>query len=482
MKNGTYLSLIFLLLLTCYPAKAQQTTQSSLMRFLNNYALKHASIGICVKDISGKDILSHNAATSRTPASTLKLVTTASALEILGEDFVFKTEIFLDTINNRLIIRGGGDPTLGSEFNASGHEFLPIWVDNIKKYLNKPLSEIVIDDSCFGYESLSRKWIYEDIGNYYASGAYGISIFDNTYKLFFNTLVNNEKPVIVRTEPVIPAISFINLMTLNNTGRDNGFITGPPFSNQYILIGTIPSGRLSFNIKGAIPDPGLLLGQNLQTSLQKAGIEVLKVSTVRDTYINDGKLSVEYPKMKKIYTYRSPHLPDIIRVINERSNNHYSEHLIRKIGSENPARENRASPLYDGIDAVKAFWTNKGIGADALFMYDGCGLAPSDAVSPAMLCEMLIYMQTKSKNANIFLNSIPKAGQEGTVRNFMKNTGLKGTVYAKSGSIANVRCYAGYYIEGDKKYAFSVMVNNYNGSYTQVIRAIERLLSDIFKL
>lgn len=89
-------------------------------------------------------------------------------------------------------------------------------------------------------------------------------------------------------------------------------------------------------------------------------------------------------------------------------------------------------------------------------------------------------MQTKSRYRDAFFASLPKAGQEGTVRYVLKGTRLQGKVFVKSGSIANVQCFAGYYINGDKKYAFSIMVNNYNSPRKDVVRAIENLLLGVF--
>jgi D-alanyl-D-alanine carboxypeptidase/D-alanyl-D-alanine-endopeptidase (penicillin-binding protein 4) len=112
----------------------------------------------------------------------------------------------------------------------------------------------------------------------------------------------------------------------------------------------------------------------------------------------------------------------------------------------------------------------------SLQMHDGCGLAPQNAVSPQLLTDLLVYMHTRSNHAPLFFNSLPKAGQEGTLASFLKNTRLSGRIAAKSGSIGGVQCYAGYLIDGNKRYAFTVMVNKFNGTRPQVRSAIEHLL------
>lgn len=476
-------SFVFVLLLTVFcPLNAQPSKLNGLDDFVNNKALKHASVGVCIKDMDGKEILALNADKSLTPASTLKLVTTASALELLGADYVFKTTLAWDESGGKLIVSGSGDPTLGSEFMMNT-DFLPEWVKQICEKVKSSDFDIVVDDSFFGYEGLSPKWIREDIGNYFAPGCYGISVFDNSYRIYLDSRRSDSCPVILKTVPAMPDMNFLNCLGVNKSNRDNGYVLGEPFSNERRLSGDIPAGRKSFCIKGSIPDPGLFLGQSLLPPLVKAGFTVPSVYTTRN--IKD--VSKGFPDNFAVgvntafYTHKSPFLSDIIRVVNERSNNHYAEHIIRAIGRKSVADDIFSNPLADGIAAVDSLWKANGLDTDALFMFDGCGLAPSDAVSPEFMCDLLVFMRTKSRNRDVFLSSLPKAGSEGTVRNFMKECGLKGSVFVKSGSISNVKCYAGYYIGTDKKFAFSIMVNNYNGPSSVIVKAIERLLSANFR-
>jgi len=112
MKFKSFYLLLSFFLLTC--SLVAQTKQTAIQNFLNSQGLKHASIGICVKDLSGKQIASHNEDRSYTPASILKVVTTATALEILGPDYHYQTTLATDD-NHRLLIHGYGDPTLGTQ-------------------------------------------------------------------------------------------------------------------------------------------------------------------------------------------------------------------------------------------------------------------------------------------------------------------------------------------------------------------------------
>lgn len=456
--------------------------QTALQKFISHPALKHASVGVSVVNMTtGKPVAEHDAGKSLTPASVLKLITTATALETLGENYRYKTDIALDADDpSRILVFGSGDPTLASEaFHDKPNLFFTTTADALKKVLS-PYREytLYVVDNLFGYNGVSPEWTWIDMGNYYAAGAYGISVYDNSYRLFFNTTDRNSCPRILRTEPKIKGLTFQNELTLNNTGSDNGYIYGVPFSYERMVRGNIPAGRTEFSIKGDIPDPGLMLGETLADYLMQAGIKIGKVETAREDYLAGHctpQAGQPYRAGKVLCTHVSPPLKEIVREVNVESNNHYAEHLIRTIGRKSK-NDIYADALEVGITYVQEYWKKRCTEVTSLQMYDGSGLAPQNAVSPSFLTQLLVYMYNTSENAFSFFDSLPKAGQEGTLKNFMGNTRYSGKIAAKSGSIGGVQCYAGYLIDGNKKYAFTVMVNKFNGTRQQVRSAIEQFL------
>src|SRR5690554_6805054 len=308
-------------------------SQQPIQQIVNHPSLKHASVGISVVDLlAGQSVISHDSEKSLTPASVLKLITTATAVEVLGENFRYKTDVALDADDpTRILILGSGDPTLGSEaFKENRDRFF----NDCRQLLQKALLKdkyysIYVVDNLFGYDGVSPDWTWIDMGNYYAPGSYGISIFDNSYKLFFNTTNKNDGAIILRTDPEIKGLTFRNELKLNSSGRDNGYIYGAPFSYDRSVRGDIPGGRSSFSIKGDIPDPGLLLGEMLADNLRKNGFKINSVETSRNDYISGvlatGKTS-SYRVGKVLFTQLSRPLKEIIREINVESNNHYAEH------------------------------------------------------------------------------------------------------------------------------------------------------------
>ncbi len=452
-------------------------SQSPLQQFTNNPALKHASVGVQVTDLkTGKTIVAHDAQKSLTPASVTKVITSATALELLGENYRYTTRIAInDNDPTEILVLGSGDPTLGSDaFGDNPTSFFINAADALRKELSPDKEyRIYVVDNLFGYEGISPEWTWIDMGNYYAAGSYGISIFDNSYKLFFNTTDRNASPKILRTEPEMKEIQFTNFLTLNTSGSDNGYIYGVPFSYDRTVRGNIPGGRTEFSIKGDIPDPGLFLGETLADYLTRSGLRISKIETARVDYIS--KTPVSYKIGKVVHTQTSRPLRDIVQEVNVKSNNHYAEHLLRTIGRTQNA-DIYSDALQAGIDYVKKFWEQQGVATASLTLHDGSGLAPQNAFSPLFLNEILFFMYNKSKNSKVFFDSLPKAGKDGTLRNFLRGTKYEGKISAKSGSIGGVQCYSGYLIDGNKQYAFTIMVNKFNGTRSQVRSAIEKFL------
>ena len=145
---------------------------------------------------------------SFTPASVTKLITTATALEILGKDFTFKTYIEYDgeltngVLNGNLYIRGGGDPTLGS-YKMGDPRFMLSWAKIIKNAGIKEIRGAVIADvSLYDQEGVSPKWLWEDIANYYAPAIFALSIFDNTCRVTLRSGAEGSIPEIISHKPL----------------------------------------------------------------------------------------------------------------------------------------------------------------------------------------------------------------------------------------------------------------------------------------
>ena len=480
--------IVLLCLLICLHLLAGAQTPAPVKWLLQAPYMRGASFSLVVKDVQeGRTVYSYDTDRLQSPASVLKTVATATALEILGEDYRYPTTLEYDgilengTLEGNLYIKGSGDPSLGSSHFAPGqNKFLSTWIAALQKAGIKHITGSVIsDESIFDTEGVSIKWLREDMGNYYAPGSYGISIFDNMYKLSLQTGAAGTRPVLKGTEPDIPFIRFKNYLKAAPVSSDSAYIIGAPLDDVRYLYGVLPANREAYVLKGDIPDPALYLARYLTDQLQQKGIRV-------DGSPSCYRIEVEENRWKKgerkeIVTTYSPTLREIASVCNHVSHNLYADALVKTVGLQyKPRRNEMISSFGRGVQVVKEYWEKKGLDVFPLRMNDGSSLAPADKVSAGFMGELLVYMATESAVSDAFIASLPQAGIEGSVRNFLKGSKLQGKAHLKSGGITGVRSYAGYITKDGKTYAVAVFSNNYSCSMSRMTGALEKLLLQLF--
>ena len=480
--------IVLLCLLLCLHLLAGAQTPAPVKWLLQAPYMRGASFSLVVKDVQeGRTVYSYDTDRLQSPASVLKTVATATALEILGEDYRYPTTLEYDgilengTLEGNLYIKGSGDPSLGSShFAPRQNKFLSTWIAALQKAGIKHITGSVIsDESIFDTEGVSIKWLREDMGNYYAPGSYGISIFDNMYKLSLQTGAAGTRPVLKGTEPDIPFIRFKNYLKAAPVSSDSAYIIGAPLDDVRYLYGVLPANREAYVLKGDIPDPALYLARYLTDQLQQKGIRV-------DGDPSCYRIEVEENRWKKgerkeIVTTYSPTLREIASICNHVSHNLYADALVKTVGLQyKPRRNEMISSFGRGVQVVKEYWEKKGLDVFPLRMNDGSGLAPADKVSAGFMGELLVYMATESAVSDAFIASLPQAGIEGSVRNFLKGSKLQGKARLKSGGITGVRSYAGYITKDGKTYAVAVFSNNYSCSMSRMTGALEKLLLQLF--
>ncbi|HOM41254.1 MAG TPA: D-alanyl-D-alanine carboxypeptidase/D-alanyl-D-alanine-endopeptidase [Bacteroidales bacterium] len=170
----------------------------------------------------------------------------------------------------------------------------------------------------------------------------------------------------------------------------------------------------------------------------------------------------------------SPPLNEIIEVLNHESINLYAEHLVKELGKA--FRENGSASA--GLEVINDFLKKNGIYNPGMVIIDGSGLSPRNLVNASGIVSLLLYMKNSNNYAH-FINSLPEAGAEGTLKNVFRGPEFEGRLNAKSGSMAGIRSYAGYLksVSG-KELVFCIIVNNYSGSSGNVTRYIEEILKE----
>jgi len=458
-----------------FSVQAQSGFEDAVNQLLQKPEYKNASVGMCVADLSsGEDIYRLNADKVLVPASTMKLITTSTAFEILGADYRFKTLIALQgkiekngELNGDLVVVGGADPALGSEYFKEHYtDFLKSWAQKVKSAgIQKVKGDLILDGSIFDSERIPDTWIWGDIGNYYGAGPDAFTVYDNMFRITFDSPKKEGKLTkVIATYPEIKGIDIKNEVLSADDNVDNAYVFGGPFDKNRIIRGTIPRDRKAFTIKASIPRPDEILAQDFLNALAKEGIFVMGATRFE---------AVKKKELETLYVQESPTLTEIGEVLNHESVNLFAEHFLKQLAVEKNGLGNR----YKAIDIVKEFWESKGISCEHLYMEDGSGLSHFDAVSPEFFTSLLKYMAGNEA----FVNSLPTAGT-GTLKSFNQEIFPGTTLQVKSGSMTRVRCYSGYlHADSGKTLVISMMFNHFDGTHSALVKEIQLLFEELRK-
>jgi D-alanyl-D-alanine carboxypeptidase/D-alanyl-D-alanine-endopeptidase (penicillin-binding protein 4) len=435
-----------------------------------------ASYSLLVRDLeSGEDLVSIEPEKTLISASLMKVVTTATALEVLGPDFQFSTSFWIDgnirngVLNGNLIIEGGGDPSLGSRyFDGYSPEIILSQIDGLleRKGIKRISGQILLDQSWISGARFPSRRLWEDMGNYYGAPPAAITWRDNTFQLVLkSSLQTGEKCEVVKVEPPLSGISFISNVLAANHQKDSAYIYGVPGMKKWEVRGSIPAGRSEFTIKGALPYPGITFAEEIASKcLDQSAI---RISVVENPEWKD---NAEF-----LGVLKSPELSVIVKEINQRSLNLGADHLLLAIG-----KNSEFSYLNDwdkGLDVIRKFWESKIDQDYYINIKDGSGVAPLNTLSSLFLVEVLDYMYHESTNSEAFKNSLARSGRSGTFKYTWDKGPLEGRVLGKSGSMQDVMCYSGYVLLDEKEpLAFSVMVNHFELDGKEMRQIIEKLL------
>lgn len=419
---------------------------------LSFYSDNVASVGVVVYDLENKsEVYNYNGNLSLTPASTMKLVTSAVALSIYPSDYQYETPAYIDgriengTALGDIVIKGSGDPTLYSRHFPDNQTFIEDIASSLKDMgVRKIVGNIVVDNGDQPNVGKLGTWEIEDGYYEYGTGWYTFNYKDNVFRL--NPNVMSAAPKNINLENIVTEV-------------DGKLYLIQSFGNSYNEIAGIQSFRDDSSVKLPNPYPSDLFISDLTSSISDSGIQFANDEEIVDT---ENVQSDSIP----LASYYSPALKAIVTDLMYRSDNTMAESTLRLLAP--------GLSLDDALKAEKTFYESKGISTDLYSIRDGSGLSRGNAISPEFFIKVLTLMSDSEDFVDIF----PRAGVNGTVRNLFKGTPLEGRAAIKSGSMSGVRCYAGYILNEDDepKYAVAIMVNNYKCKVAELNRSIQDFL------
>ncbi len=449
----------------------QGRISDAVRQFTADAQMRHAIASITVLNAhTGDEIYELNNTIGLAPASCQKTITDATAFYLLGKDFRYHTKLYYSGIihdhvlHGDIIIMGSGDPTLGTWRypDTKMDVILNAWINAIKKAgIHKIDGNIIGDADAFDTQMPPDGWIWQDMGNYYGAGASALTWHENQYDLhLLPGNITGSSVKIVRVDPPLFNMHFINELKTGKRGSgDQTYIYNAPYSHFAYLRGTAPEDNKQFTVSGSVPDPALFCAYCLQQALKQKGITVLQKATttrimrLENTMIPTGKVQID--------DHVSPTLDSITYWFLHRSINLYGEQLIKTIA----LHENATVCTDTGVAILKRFWQQKGIDPAALNMFDGSGLSPENRVTTKAMVHVLFSVR-----------------QEPWYQTYFDCLPMIHNIRMKSGHINNVCSYAGFLTAGDgTPVIFSFIVNNYDGSTSDVQDKMWRVLDDIKK-
>lgn len=388
-----------------------------------------AALGFCLLDPDGRVVAGKNPQVALIPASSLKTVTTATALEKWGPDHRIETrltataEILDGGIAGDLVIVGGGDPMLSLKD-------LRNWAAQLQKRgLKRVTGRILGDGRLFPGSFYDDFWNWGDLGNGYGSPVCGLNLEHNRYVVVFRAADQVGGPTaLLGMVPEVPGVTWVNeTLTGAVDSGDGVVIHGGERTSVLHFRGTVPLGQAAFQVTGAVPDPERYAAHHLKRALIEAGIEVAGAAEAVK-----GRAAGQVELLRHV----SPTLLEIITSIHATSDNHETECLFRLLGL-------RQSKAAEGV--VREHWKARGLEFSGLRMEDGCGLARADFITPHDLAR---------------LQFLAAAGPHGMV--YKASLLQKGALRWKGGAMSGVRSVTGIVTRSDgREMSFALMVNHY---------------------
>ncbi len=487
------LAVLLLLPLTVFGQNRVQNYIDQQMK--TDSLLINAVVGILAVDENGVEIASWNPDMPLLTASTMKTITTGLGYEVLGPDYRFSTRVAYDgriengVLQGNLYIVGGADPTLGSRDTIAFtvDSIFGIWAKAVKDAgIRRINGRIIGDDRIFDEENIPDSWSYGNIGYDYGSGTSGLSFCENLS--YFEIAPGDFLGDPVRITPLGPQAPDIIYVNEAITGEK-----GDGDNTVYYASSITPIGKFE-GTYGIDAKPRTLVQSNkygpatcaaeFAAFLFEKGIGCKGVTDVR-AMAYDYSVPAQ-TDLKYIAETFSPELRRIVKVTNTISNNFFAETIFKMAGKtliERKTGEPCMGVTYSAASRiVREYLNDRGVSTYGYTQDDGSGLSRQNYVSPRFFTRFYAMMAL-SPDFPEYLSSFPGPGRPGTLQGVLRRAdpAIKSTIYAKSGSLSSVRCYAGYVNSKRGLLRFAILVNNYDCPTSKVQPKIEGFLEELGK-
>ncbi|MBS0653999.1 MAG: D-alanyl-D-alanine carboxypeptidase/D-alanyl-D-alanine-endopeptidase [Verrucomicrobia bacterium] len=421
-------------------------------------------IGIEIVSLAtGKTLYETNAGQLFMPASNMKLITGAAALEILGTDYRFVTKVYTDgfidkgVLKGNLWIKGSGDP----ELSTSSLEELVLQLK--LKGIHRVQGNLYIDRSDFDGVAQGPGWTWDDGAVVWNSPLDALTVNHSCVDVWVKPNFRDNLPPEVHVYPKT------QLVTVDNhaltTEKTEALSVERRWKTKEDIIdvkGCISKEEEVQKFKIPVESPHLYAAYVFRDLLDKNGIKFKGV-------IGEKKVG---PEDKELASYASRPLFEMVVEMMKVSDNLIADSLFKKIGQK---VSGSPGSWQNGTEAIKSFLSEKvGLDTSNMVIVDGSGLSRYNLLSPRQLVALLTWIDRQGSISSEFMASLPISGIDGTLSDRMTDPSIKGKVRAKTGSLMGVSTIAGYAttVKGERL-VFSIMMNGFTKESSEYKRQVE---------
>jgi D-alanyl-D-alanine carboxypeptidase/D-alanyl-D-alanine-endopeptidase (penicillin-binding protein 4) len=428
---------------------------------------QHANIGIHIVDLkSGKPVYGRNENRLFLPASNMKLLTSALALEKLGPDYRFTTNLIREASGD-LVLVGSGDPSMNGRAYPYQRDATPgpglaaiedLADQAIAAGLREVRGDIVGDDRLYVWSPYPPSWTQDDAVHESGAPISALSVADNLVTITISPGSSAGERAKLTLQPALEFFSIDNrASTVAGAGFPQIRVNRLPGTRQILLSGTIPARIGAVREQVGVDDPALFAAFALQEALTRRGVLVRGHPVARH---RSATTPYHEPVGEVVAVRTSPPLSHILQVLDKVSENLHAELMLRAAG---------------GLDALGSFVGTLGATPDDSRIDDGSGLSRNDQVTPKLLTRLLAHMY-KSKHREAWIAMLPVGGDDGTLSKRLCCTEDARLIHAKTGTLARSIALSGYANGKTQGWlAFSILVNNFAAPASEIQAWIDKM-------
>lgn len=422
---------------------------------------------------SGKTIFEHNPQKLFSPASNSKLYTVALALDRLGTDYRIKTSLYSKAKTNRwgtlkgdLVIYGRGDPTINARVHGNDiyKAFDPLVIALTNSGIKRISGDLVGDESYFHGPPFGSGWAWDDMEYYYGAEISALTVNDNTLQVAVRPGDRPGAPCGLTLSPANTYLIISNRTeTVEKGGRRTIHFYRPLNENVLYVSGQMPVDGQAYTDDATIHNPAGMFVYFFKEALARQGIKVRgKLRTV--TSFDRQASPADYDRLVEMGSMESLPLSDIAREVMKPSQNLYTDLLLAHLGERLRWSEKAREPTSEdlGIRELDKFLGEAGVKTGDVLFEEGSGLSRNNLTTPNATIALLQFMN-RHPCAPAYLEALPIAGVDGTLKNRMKGTPAAGNVRAKTGTLRWANSLSGHVTTAaGGHWIFSAMLNRYH--------------------